>query len=170
MLDRPEMAARGRDEGVVVPRHRIDGRVDGGVWEMLVKIWESGRKMAPCGPDLPRRALESRIRYQNYREREGFDEVKPRTSQEFRGPSRRGLAASTLATVAASSTSQAARCSTPIQRKIWKVDWMNRVEAESPNSLLEVLIISRSGASVIMYVYVCVFWYRHGWYRLRNKP
>lgn len=33
---------------------------------------------------------------------------------------------------------------------------MNRVEAESTNSLLEVLIISRSGASVIMYVYVCV--------------
>jgi hypothetical protein len=83
---------------------------------VLVKIWESGRKMAPCGPDLPRRALESRIRYQNYREREGFDEVKPRTSQEFRGPSRRGLAASTLATAAASSTSQAARCSTPILR------------------------------------------------------
>lgn len=62
----------------------IDVRV-GGVWEVLVKIWESGRKMAPCGPDLPRRALERRIRYQNYREREGFDEVKPRTSQEFRG-------------------------------------------------------------------------------------
>lgn len=31
--------------------------------------------MAPCGPDLyPGRALESRIRYQDYRERERLDE------------------------------------------------------------------------------------------------